>query len=588
MTGHISNHAATVAEVLRDEGYTTFAVGKWHLCQMADASAAGPFDQWPLQRGFDRFYGFLEGETDQYSPDLTYDNHRVDAPATRGGRLPPERGPRRPRDRVHPRREVRAARPSVLLLPRVRRDARAAPGAAGVHGEVPRPVRRRLGRRARAVVRAAASSSASCPKARSSRRATRASSRGTSSPRTSARSRRACRRRSPRSSTTPTSRSAGSSTTSREIGELDNTLVFVLADNGASQEGGPFGVLHEMKFFNGILETPDEAIAADRRDRRPAQPLELPVGLGAGRQHAVQVVQAEHPRGRRPRAARSCTGRTGSPTRGELRNQFHHVNDIVPSIYDVLGVDAAGRLPRPRPDAGDRARRCGTRSTTPDAPSRKTVQYFEMAGHRGIYADGWKAVTAPHRGRAVRRRRVGAVPRRRGLLRVPRPRGRACRTSSPSSSSCGGPRPRRTASCRSTTGSSSCSARASRTTPRTRRTGATSTGRRCRRCPRRPRAALGGRGWDMTATIDRSATDEGVHLRERHRERGLQLLRPGLAAGVRLQRVRRPPGRWSRTARCRSARRRSGCRSGAPARATARSSCSSTTSPAGARSSRCS
>jgi arylsulfatase len=49
MTGHISNQASTVAEVLRDEGFTTFAVGKWHLCQMAEASPAGPFDQWPLQ-----------------------------------------------------------------------------------------------------------------------------------------------------------------------------------------------------------------------------------------------------------------------------------------------------------------------------------------------------------------------------------------------------------------------------------------------------------------------------------------------------------------------------------------------------------
>ena len=66
MTGHISNHAATVAEVLRDEGYTTFAIDKWHLTPMERASAAGPYDQWPLQRGFDRYYGFLDGETDQF------------------------------------------------------------------------------------------------------------------------------------------------------------------------------------------------------------------------------------------------------------------------------------------------------------------------------------------------------------------------------------------------------------------------------------------------------------------------------------------------------------------------------------------
>ena len=76
------NHATTMAEVLRGEGYTTFMVGKWHLCPMEQASAAGPYDQWPLARGFDRFYGFMDGETDQFSPDLTYDNHRVDPPAT--------------------------------------------------------------------------------------------------------------------------------------------------------------------------------------------------------------------------------------------------------------------------------------------------------------------------------------------------------------------------------------------------------------------------------------------------------------------------------------------------------------------------
>ncbi|MGH1492496.1 MAG: sulfatase-like hydrolase/transferase, partial [Acidimicrobiales bacterium] len=78
--GHISNHAATVAEVLGTEGYASFCVGKWHLAPMEQCSAAGPFDQWPLGRGFDRFYGFLEGETDQFHPSLVSDNHPIDPP----------------------------------------------------------------------------------------------------------------------------------------------------------------------------------------------------------------------------------------------------------------------------------------------------------------------------------------------------------------------------------------------------------------------------------------------------------------------------------------------------------------------------
>jgi arylsulfatase A-like enzyme len=78
--GNVTHHAATIAEMVRDEGYATLCVGKWHLAQTQDTSAAGPFDHWPLQRGFDRYYGFLEGETDQFYPELTYDNHHIEPP----------------------------------------------------------------------------------------------------------------------------------------------------------------------------------------------------------------------------------------------------------------------------------------------------------------------------------------------------------------------------------------------------------------------------------------------------------------------------------------------------------------------------
>ena len=75
--GQVSRHAATLAEMLGEEGFATFALGKWHLNRSADYSAAGPHDEWPLQRGFHRFYGFLSGGTPQFYPELTYDNHAV-------------------------------------------------------------------------------------------------------------------------------------------------------------------------------------------------------------------------------------------------------------------------------------------------------------------------------------------------------------------------------------------------------------------------------------------------------------------------------------------------------------------------------
>ncbi|HEY8944153.1 MAG TPA: sulfatase-like hydrolase/transferase, partial [Polyangiaceae bacterium] len=71
-----------LSEILQLHGYNTFAIGKWHLTPAEQCSAAGPYDRWPLGRGFERFYGFLGGDTSQYYPDLVYDNHQVAPPAT--------------------------------------------------------------------------------------------------------------------------------------------------------------------------------------------------------------------------------------------------------------------------------------------------------------------------------------------------------------------------------------------------------------------------------------------------------------------------------------------------------------------------
>ena len=71
-----------LSEMLLPHGYATFCVGKWHLTPAEQVSAAGPYDRWPLARGFDRYYGFLGGDTHQYYPDLVFDNHQVEPPKT--------------------------------------------------------------------------------------------------------------------------------------------------------------------------------------------------------------------------------------------------------------------------------------------------------------------------------------------------------------------------------------------------------------------------------------------------------------------------------------------------------------------------
>ena len=78
----MTRSAALVSEVLRDAGYNTFAVGKWHVAPMRETSPAGPFDEWPLGRGFNQLYGFMNGATDHYCPELVRDNHAVFPPAT--------------------------------------------------------------------------------------------------------------------------------------------------------------------------------------------------------------------------------------------------------------------------------------------------------------------------------------------------------------------------------------------------------------------------------------------------------------------------------------------------------------------------
>ena len=395
MTGHISNHAATVAEVLHDEGYATLAVGKWHLAPMEQCSAAGPFDQWPLQRGFDRFYGFLDGETDQFSPSLTYDNHHIEPPAlsnpTRSddGYHVSEDMIDKAIDFVHDTKSVRPDKPFFLY---VAFGATHAPHQApeeymakyrGRYDEGWDVVRQRWYER-QVELGVTATDTRLAPR----------------NPGVDAwddmpenQRKLACRLQEAFAAFLDhTDDQIGRLVDDlRTMGELDNTVILVLGDNGASQEGGPFGVLHEMKFFNGILETPDEAIAHLDEIGGPHSHTNYPWGWAqVGNTPFKWYKQNTHEGG--VHVPLIVHWPQGVKDGGGLRRQFHHVNDVAATLYELIGVEA----PTTR-NGLEQIPLSGVPMTysfdDADAPTAKTVQYFEMGGHRGLWHNGWKAVT---------------------------------------------------------------------------------------------------------------------------------------------------------------------------------------------------
>lgn len=393
--GHISNHAATVAEVLKASGYATFCTGKWHLAPMEQCSAAGPFDQWPLARGFDRFYGFLEGETDQFNPALVCDNHTIPAPGK------PEDGYHVSEDLVDQllrmisdSKGIRPDRPFFAYVPF---GATHAPHQAPRHylekyqgkfdegwdltrerwfqnqlemGVIPENTKLAP---SNPGVKAWADLSKNQQKVGARLQEAFAAF------------------------LDHTDDQIGRLVEGlRNMNELDNTIFIVLADNGASQEGGPFGVMHEMKFFNGIFEDSDTMIDQIDDIGGPHSHTNYPWGWAqCGNSPFKWYKQNTHEGGVHVPMIIHAPGHIASTNAGELRNQFINVADIVPTIYDLLGISAPDNY-----HGVDQLPITGNSFSSvlkdASASATNTLQYFEMSGSRAlVYVLNnvtWKAV----------------------------------------------------------------------------------------------------------------------------------------------------------------------------------------------------
>lgn len=389
--GHISNHAATVAEVLGDAGYATFALGKWHLAPMEQCSAAGPFDQWPLARGFNRFYGFMDGETDQFYPELVADNHPVHTPGT------PEEGYHVSQDLVDQALKMiadsKGVRPDRPFFTYLAFGATHAPHQAppeylakyrGRYDEGWDVIRERWFNKQieRGVIPADTVLSPRNPGVNAwadlsdNERLLAARLQETFA-----------------AFLDHTDVQIGRLVEGlRRLGQLDNTILVVHADNGASQEGGPFGVMHEMKFFNGIIEMPDEAVQRIDTIGGPNSHTNYPWGWAqVGNTPYRWYKQNTHEGGVHVPMVFHWPNGVPVEQRGTMRDQFVFVSDVVPTVYDLVGIDPP-RVRRGLDQLPVTGHSFASVIANSSAPATNTVQYFENMGSLAIVAGEWKAV----------------------------------------------------------------------------------------------------------------------------------------------------------------------------------------------------
>ncbi len=352
--GHIPFECGTLAEVLGERGWNTYAVGKWHLTAEDEMNLASRKSQWPLGRGFERFYGFLGAETNQWYPDLVYDNHPVEQPSS------PEEG-------YHFGVDITDKALSFI------RDAKAiapdkpfflyyCPGACHAPHHAPtewadkykgrfdmgyEAYREQVFERQKqtGVVTDKAELSPINPyideKSGDGRGLAGADTVRPWDSLSDDEKRLFCRM----AEVYAGFLSHADHQIGRlldhleETGELDNTLIVLVSDNGASGEGGPNGSVNENKFFNGLPDRIEESLPFidDLGSAADLQPL--PDRLGVRVQHAVQAVEALLQLGGRDR--RSDDRRPGPSQISEsgTRRQYTHAIDIVPTVYDCLGIE---------------------------------------------------------------------------------------------------------------------------------------------------------------------------------------------------------------------------------------------------------
>jgi arylsulfatase len=387
--GYIPFENGFLSEILQQQGYNTYAIGKWHLTPAEATSAAGPYDRWPLGRGFERYYGFMGGDTHQYYPELTSDNHQVEAERT------PEEGYHLSEDlaekakaMIADSKQVAPDKPFFMYFATGGNHApHHAPkdwadrykgkfdGGWDAYREQAFKKQKELG-----IIPANTTLSRHDPDVQDW------GSLSDDERRLYARMMEVFA-----GFVEHTDHYIGEVIKFlKEIGEYDNTLIMVISDNGASSEGGPNGSVNEGKFFNNVPDNLEQNLAAIDDIGGPKYFNHYPWGWTHAGNTPFRRWKRETYRGGVSDPF-IVSWPKGIKAKGEIRTQFAHAIDMVPTVLDALGLDppTAIRGVTQSPIEG-----FSLKSSFDDAKAEAlhVTQYFEMFGHRSIYHDGWRAV----------------------------------------------------------------------------------------------------------------------------------------------------------------------------------------------------
>jgi arylsulfatase len=378
-----------LSEMLLGHGYNTYCVGKWHLTPAEQISAAGPYDRWPLGRGFERYYGFLGGDTSQYYPDLVYDNHQVEP------RRRPEEGYHLTEDLTD--QAIQFIADAKQLAPDKPFFLYFATGSQHAPHQVPREwadrYRGKFGEGWSAYRERALARQKQLGIVPDNTVLSRHDPDVQDWPALSADERKLYARMMEvfAGFLEHTDHHIGRLISFLQtMGELDNTLVMLISDNGASSEGGPTGSTNESKFFNNVPDDLKANLAALDDLGGPRYFNHYPWGWTFAGNSPFRRWKRETYRGgvadpfivHWPR---------GIKARGEVRPQYAHAIDMVPTVLDALGLAPPTQI---RGVAQSPIEGVSFRHTFDDAraESRRHTQYFEMFAHRALYHDGWRAV----------------------------------------------------------------------------------------------------------------------------------------------------------------------------------------------------